>query len=70
MREEDTGMDDEKSYVGKLLPYEEAVNVLDEQESYVVWFTYDAWRKTCKELKGDEEEEQAVEQKMGNLELV
>jgi hypothetical protein len=40
VREENTGMDDEKSYVGKLLPYEEALRVLRDPENFVVWFAY------------------------------
>ncbi|KIM33100.1 hypothetical protein M408DRAFT_56833, partial [Serendipita vermifera MAFF 305830] len=51
VREENTGMEDEKSYVGKLLPYEEAIRVLHDPESFVVWFTYNKWLETCQALR-------------------
>lgn len=50
VREEDTGMDDEKSYVGTLLPVEDALKKLHDPENYVVWFTYNAWLKTREKL--------------------
>jgi hypothetical protein len=59
VREENTGMDDEKSYVGKLLPYQEALNVLHDPESYIVWFTYNQWVKTRDELREAKKEEEA-----------
>lgn len=54
VREEDTGMDDEKSYVGKLLPYEEALKKLHDPENYVVWFAYNKWLETCEALGAQE----------------
>ncbi|CCA72297.1 hypothetical protein PIIN_06231 [Serendipita indica DSM 11827] len=51
VREENTGMEDEKDYIGKLLSLEEAVNVLGEPENYVVWFTHETWKKTEEQLK-------------------
>jgi hypothetical protein len=54
VREENTGMDDEKSYVGKLLPYEEALRVLHDPESFVVWFAYNQRSQTREAIEAEQ----------------
>lgn len=56
-------MPDEKTYVGKLLSYEEAIKVLADPESYVLWITYNSWRKTQDILKGEKEDRAKEEAK-------
>lgn len=55
VRETDTGMEDEKDYIGKLLYIEEALRLLRDPESYVLWFTYKIWEQTCQTLQEEEE---------------
>jgi hypothetical protein len=51
-------MEDEKSYVGTLLPIEDALKKLYDPEDYVAWFTYNTWLRTCYELDPPKEEEE------------
>ncbi|CAG8710070.1 7231_t:CDS:1, partial [Acaulospora colombiana] len=58
VRETDTGMEDEKNYIGKLLHVNEALQLLRDSEAYVLWFTYKTWEQTCQTLEEDEKEAQ------------
>ncbi|KAG8753135.1 hypothetical protein FRC14_006383 [Serendipita sp. 396] len=56
-RDEDTGMADEKTYIGKLISFEEALKVLGEPENYVVYFAYNQWLKTKELLENEDSPE-------------